>query len=601
MSSNLDKDGLLLWQLHGLGSAGNSVATVVPPAQPSATVSPRPITIPSDDALEIEATALFTVLVTLVTSAGHALSLGALSEGLCAKTGASWGSKWEKKHGTLKDFLSSRSIQNVHVLTRNRWFSLQGMVVPSVQEDAILLAPVLRPIPVSSPQPLSQPLSNQQVMLNSAATFQPFSPQVSPQNTVIVEWDPFATREDNSIVPVQQNQFQFQQSHQQSQSQTQQLQRTRSDLDRLRLEARKVEDDALLRQQRERENKRRADLQAEEEDTRIHMAKKLQESEDEKLACAIAQEEHERTFSANSAIALDSSHGQNLSAFSAPGSGLGSGRGSYQSRYNSLFADESPSRRNGNGRLSPGRQQDSSTVQPLAMSQLAIHRSAYDSFGSMSSSSMSQQRSLSTSLSARQQHYRDRSGGGSTEDQQTLASYGGGGRNLMPRIFPGPSIIDTGVDDSDSTLLWSDFDLLFRPILFSGFVLIKHDRSGGSQKRRFYCDTDLIALRWSSSRLSDLFTSGERSIDLATIVGVLEGISTDLLKKKLQEGQIFGGHAERFFSLILPSRTLDLEAASSTQAKVLARAFRFLSRARNRAGVSPSNLVAAARRGSARF
>jgi hypothetical protein len=339
------------------------------------------------------------------------------------------------------------------------------------------------------------------------------------------------------------------------------------------------------------------------------MAKNLQESEDEKLACAIAQEEHERTFSANSAIALDSSHGQNLSAFSAPGTGLGSGRGSHQSRYNSLFADESPSRRNGNGRLSPGRQQDSSTIQPLAMSQLAIHRSAYDSFGSMSSLSMSQQRSLSTSLSARQ-HYRDRSGGGSTEDQQTLASYGGGGggvggggggRNLMPRISPSPSIIDTGVDDSDSTLLWSDFDLLFRPILLSGFVLIKHDRSGGSQKRRFYCDTELIALKWSSSRLSDLFTTGERSIDLATIIGVLEGISTDLLKKKLQEGQIFGGHAERFFSLILPSRTFDLEAASSTQAKVLARAFRFLSRARNRAGVSPSNLVAAARRGSARF
>jgi hypothetical protein len=308
------------------------------------------------------------------------------------------------------------------------------MVVPSVQEDAILLAPVPRPIPVSSPQPFSQPLSNQKVMLNTAATFQPFSPQLSPQNTAIVEWDPFATREDISIVPVQQSQFQFQQSQQKSQAQTQQLQRTRSDLDRLRLEARKVEDDALLRQQRERENKRRADLQAEEEETRIHMAKNLQESEDEKLACAIAQEEHERTFSANSAIALDSSHGQNLSAFSAPGTGLGSGRGSHQSRYNSLFADESPSRRNGNGRLSPGRQQDSSTIQPLAMSQLAIHRSAYDSFGSMSSLSMSQQRSLSTSLSARQ-HYRDRSGGGSTEDQQTLASYGGGRAREACRAF----------------------------------------------------------------------------------------------------------------------------------------------------------------------
>jgi hypothetical protein len=97
-----------------------------------------------------------------------------------------------------------------------------------------------------------------------------------------------------------------------------------------------------------------------------------------------------------------------------------------------------------------------------------------------------------------------------------------------------------------------------------------------------------------------VFFSSERTIDLSSIIGVVEGISTDLLKKKLNDGEIFGGHAERFFSLILPSRTLDLEASSSTQAKVLARAFRFLSNARNRAGISPTALVAA-RRGSARF
>jgi hypothetical protein len=70
-----------------------------------------------------------------------------------------------------------------------------------------------------------------------------------------------------------------------------------------------------------------------------------------------------------------------------------------------------------------------------------------------------------------------------------------------------------------------------------------------------------------------VFFSSERTIDLSSIIGVVEGISTDLLKKKLNDGEIFGGHAERFFSLILPSRTLDLEASSSTQAKVLASKF----------------------------
>jgi hypothetical protein len=311
------------------------------------------------------------------------------------------------------------------------------------------------------------------------------------------------------------------------------------------------------------------------------MARKNQEEEDQMLACAIAQEEHERTFSSNSAVNIDPTHhSQALSAFSASGSGRTSRTS--QSRYNSLYAEESPGER---GRSSPQPFTSSSQQPAIMSSQLALNRSAFESFGSMSSSSsMNQQRTLSSSLSAR----------------ETLSSYGGGSssNSFVSRSSPSPSIVEAG---DDSNLLWSDFDLLFRPVLLAGFVLTKHDRNGASKKRRFYVDNDLIALRWSSSRLSDILFSTERTIDLASIIGVVEGISTDLLKKKLNDGEIFGGHAERFFSLILPSRTFDLEASSSTQAKILARAFRFLSSARNRAGISPTALVAAQRRGSARF
>jgi len=579
-NNNLSKDGLLLWQLHGLGELSTTGYSSARSALPQV-VPPQPILTP--DSLEVEAAALFTVLVNLVKSAGHALSLNSLSEGLLAKTGQSWGSKWEKRHGPLRTFLASRAVDGVHFLARNRWFGLQNMAVPNAQDDAILLAPVPRPVPALLPSPPPFQVSGQMTTLNSISP----RPEIIP-TTALVSWDPFSSRDDPFSEPLPLSLVTPPSSYcpqEQQLQQQQQQQRTRTEIERLRLEARRVEDDALLRLQKEREIKRRADLQAEEEEVRVRMARQNQEDEDQKLACAIAQEEHERTFSGNSAVNIDQSHRLELSAFSASGSGRTS-----QSRYNSLYADESPGRDSRRSSPQPftANPGASSTQNP---SQLALNRSAFESFGSMSSSSMSQNRTLSSSLSARQQHYRDRSGG--VDDQQTLSSYGGGSTSFTSRSSP------IGIDD-DSSLLWSDFDLLFRPVLLSGFVLTKHDRSGASRKRRFYCDTDLIALRWSSSRLSDVFFSSERTIDLSSIIGVVEGISTDLLKKKLNDGEIFGGHAERFFSLILPSRTLDLEASSSTQAKVLARAFRFLSNARNRAGISPTALVAA-RRGSARF
>ena len=101
---------------------------------------------------------------------------------------------------------------------------------------------------------------------------------------------------------------------------------------------------------------------------------------------------------------------------------------------------------------------------------------------------------------------------------------------------------------------------------------------------RFYVDARSAALRWDSSRLSDLLASGERAVDISRILSVTTGLATDLLRRKLGRGEVFAGHAERFFSLVTAERTIDLEAASAAQARVLVRAFAFLTRARSRPG-----------------
>ena len=77
-----------------------------------------------------------------------------------------------------------------------------------------------------------------------------------------------------------------------------------------------------------------------------------------------------------------------------------------------------------------------------------------------------------------------------------------------------------------------------------GFTLRKHGRGGGVGRRRFHVDQNLATLRWESARVQALFV-GERAIELASVVGVVEGISTDLLRRKLACGEIFGGHANR--------------------------------------------------------
>lgn len=130
--------------------------------------------------------------------------------------------------------------------------------------------------------------------------------------------------------------------------------------------------------------------------------------------------------------------------------------------------------------------------------------------------------------------------------------------------------------DGDEALTWQDFDILFRPILIHGFVLIKHGRSGEPKRRRFWMTNSLNRLYWDTNKIMELVRHGQRHINMADVNNIVDGIGTDLMRKKVARGELRSGDSARCFSLLTTVRTFDLEASSVAQKKVLLRAFNFL-------------------------
>jgi len=135
--------------------------------------------------------------------------------------------------------------------------------------------------------------------------------------------------------------------------------------------------------------------------------------------------------------------------------------------------------------------------------------------------------------------------------------------------------------DGDDNLSWQDFDVLFRPIL-QHFTLYKHGRKGGAKRHHFWMNTSLTRLYWDTTKLMDLMKTGERHIEMADVVALIDGVGTDLLRKKVGRGEVAPSHQDRCFSLVTTSRTFDLQAQSPAQRKVLVRAFNFLIKKLNR-------------------
>jgi hypothetical protein len=118
---------------------------------------------------------------------------------------------------------------------------------------------------------------------------------------------------------------------------------------------------------------------------------------------------------------------------------------------------------------------------------------------------------------------------------------------------------------ADNDLTWSDFDILFRPMLVHGFSLIKHGRSGLPKRRRFWMTNRLNRLYWDTSKFIDVLRTGERHIDMTDVMSLIDGVGTSVLQRATALGGVSRYNENRFFSLVTTTRTFDLEAMSVAQ------------------------------------
>ena len=100
--------------------------------------------------------------------------------------------------------------------------------------------------------------------------------------------------------------------------------------------------------------------------------------------------------------------------------------------------------------------------------------------------------------------------------------------------------------------LAADEYALFESLTTDGVYVLKHPRSGRPSKKKFF-----LSLVQGESYLYMYLTwkgkQGTQGIELAAVTEVLSGIQTDVLRKSGKPQ-----HAERYLSLVLPDRSLDL-------------------------------------------
>jgi hypothetical protein len=100
-------------------------------------------------------------------------------------------------------------------------------------------------------------------------------------------------------------------------------------------------------------------------------------------------------------------------------------------------------------------------------------------------------------------------------------------------------------------------------MLVHGFQIVKHGRSGKPKARLMWLSDDLTELLWRTDRVLDrLVGDGQRGIPMIHVVGVTAGTQTQLLAARVALGRIALGASPCFFSLLTPSRTLDMQAAA---------------------------------------
>jgi hypothetical protein len=568
---------------------------------------------PSEEerARAMEVARLMTLLTSLVTSAGCGLSMSDLSAGIAAKTSRSWGAYWERRHGPLLPFLRAHGKEGVHRVVANKWLLLPGMEVPTPAPPAPAAAAQIRPAAGPSVSPLRAPSAPPL----PPATFD-FARGATSENVPLpaFDFDWFESSRTHVVAPAPPPAAaSFAVSFTPASAPAPAWHTdaspfepfagvTEADFGALETT---VTTTTTTRKMVPAGSHAEVVIPSTSTYAMAAAARAAQEAEDEALARALQEEENGRGASRDvgprraSAPMVHDSRGRRMTTVTEA----------------SLVPPSSARRRppgsggSDTGLLPPGGVSGSG---PSGL-EMAPYRMAAGEAYRATEARLQGLRGYAPQVGGS-------SGDGWAESHRTgLETHSGGTTTLTRRHTVGPSgygmaggsfdaesgrLANAAVAYGDeggcprppqptshspppcpAALSWADFDTLFRPFLVHGFTLIKHGRSGPPKTRRFWLSSDCQTLYWDTSRVLDALRTGERHIAIRDVVSIVDdGAGSELLRGKALRGELSSGSTSRLFSLITVTRTLDLEAASASQRKILVRAFAFLIRHGPRSG-----------------
>lgn len=534
----------------------------------------------NDDERQQEAETIMTLLTGLVQQANHCLSINELSDRLAHTSGASWGQYWENRHGPLLFFLR-KYMRPGYTLMDNHWFGFEGMVSPVTNDtypshsssSLVLSGGTMTPPPPTEsvytlPQSSTLLLEDTQDQSNCSNNW---------INYDIEKFDQALTVKREQELKEQEHRLQFQfdkeAEEERERKHQQQLQQLvlRHQLQQQRSKEERNNDDEL----RLIESIRR-ELTIEQDNRNRQIA------EDALLARRIAEEEH---------LAMTASTGMNTGASQA----------AIELRRNRILdtvpkasvflASPPPSTAsmpmNYQPTLSTPYPYPSSHHRPVSSSLSSTYGGYTGNTGGRIDSSIynvtpSHSSTFSTdSNTLMVPHHRMNTSTGTSSGMVPYATVRP--HSTQPtwdaELFATQSIQRLGgtCEGDDVNITPADFDVLFRPMLVHGFTLIKHGRSGPPKKRRFWMTNSLSRLWWDSAKFFDVVIgTGERCIEMSSVIQIIDGVGTDLLRRKLATGSIYSGHEGRFFSLVTTDRTFDLECSSKNQQTILVRAINWI-------------------------
>ena len=522
-----------------------------------------------------EAETLMTLFTGFLQEQGSPISINDLSGKLLLTVGSSWGEYFEQRHGSLLLFLRKYMIPGVHILLENHWFGLEGMTIPSTSNhDAIITQSTNN----SKTTELGMNNSGNRNQLSNTTSSSPIindgtnstnihgqyllpdnyelsSSIIPPPSQSINPWTNYDMEKfDQSITAKRDQELKEQQYRYQLQLNKEEEEEERKHNDQLRLQIQQqTEQWERYKQGEEKQliDRIRQELSLEQDNRNRQIA------EDAALARRIAEEEH---------LALTASAGMNS----------GASRAAVELRRNRVLQSVNKPTTLTNydsGYNNPANNYPTS-YHHRPVSSLSTARPSYTPSRSDYSYTPSHASTFSTDIIP---HHALNSSSASMIPYSYPSAQHSNQPSWDPEAFAQNTVQRGVCAGDDINITPADFDVLFRPMLVHGFTLIKHGRQGTPKKRRFWMTNSLTRLYWDSSKFLDVVVgTGERSIELSSIIQIVDGVGTDLLRRKVATGAIYAGHEGRFLSLVTTDRTFDLECSSRNQQMLLIRAFNWI-------------------------